>query len=412
MKTFVIAWNMLRRLSHDWLTIFLIGTIPIIFILLFGYVFLGTPTHIRTALVNYDTGQIQAKTEEFGQVKLSENLSHGIIEGLDSKTLDLRFFQSLEEARKRLKDGRLWAVIFFEKSFSNYLFNQVIQIKGRELYQYEGSQVHLLPQEVTTPSPPIELYLDKSNYPVAQTVMGTVTNQIQKNFYNYLSEDGKSGALDYDFIQVNYVYGEEAGLLDYYAPGLIGFAVTIITSFLTLISMVREERNEILERILTFPVSPWEISLGYTLAFIIIGLLQALEVIVIAYFILGMMFMGSFFLLLLVIIIYIIGLQGLGTLLSTLAKNEFQAMQFTLLLIVPSVFLTGAFWPLESLHPVLRPLAWCIPLTYLNQALRSIMLRGWGLADIGIVTCALTLFALLMLGGSIWIMSRKRGHLV
>lgn len=412
MKTFAIAWNMLRRLSHDWLTVFLIGTIPIIFILLFGYVFMGNPTYIRTALVNYDTGQIQAKTEEFGQIKMSQNLSEKIIDSLDSKTLDLHFFKSLEEARRKLKEGRLWAVILFEKEFSNYLFNQVIQIKGKDIYQYEGSQIHLLPQDMAISSPPIKLYLDKSNYPVAQTVQGTVSNQIQRNFYNYLSANGKNGDLDYKLIQVNYEYGEKAGLLDYYAPGLIGFAVTIITSFLTLISMVREEREEILERILTFPVSPWEISLGYTLAFIFIGLLQALEVIIIAYFILGMMFKGSFFLLLLVIIIYIIGLQGLGTLLSTLARNEFQAVQFTLFLIVPSVFLTGAFWPLESLHPILRPLAWFIPLTYLNQALRSIMLRGWGLANIGLVTGALALFALLMLGGSIWVMSRKRGHIV
>lgn len=411
MKILVIAWNMLRRLRHDWLTVFLIGTIPIIFILLFGFVFSGNPNHIETAVVNYDTGKIRVTAEEFDQLQITKKLSNEIIEGFDSKTLTLRFFDNFQEAKRKIEKGHIWAVILFETDFSHWLFNKIIQIKGKHPLKYQGNLIHLLPTQVSVKPRPVKLYLDKSNYPVAQTIMSTVSSQIQSSFYHYLSGEQKDDA-DFEFLNVSYIYGENVNLLDYYAPGLIGFAVTIITSFLTLVSMVREERDEILERILTFPVSPWEISLGYTLAFIVIGLLQALEVIVIAYFILGIMFLGSVILLLFIIMIYIIGLQGLGTLLSTLAKNEFQAVQFTLLLIIPSVFLTGAFWPLESLYPVLRPLVWFIPLTYLNQALRSIMLRGWGLADVGLVTSVLALFAFLMLFSSIWVMVRKRGHLV
>ena len=188
---------------------------------------------------------------------------------------------------------------------------------------------------------------------------------------------------------------------------MIGFAVTVITSMLSLIALVREERNGILERLLTFPVHPWELSLGYTLAFTIIAILQALEVILIAYFLFHTMFAGSLLLMLLVIVVYTIGLQGMGTLLSGLARNEFQAVQYALLIIIPGLILTEAFWPVEALSPTLRPLAYIIPLTYLNRALRAVMLRGWGISGIWFELTVLASYAVVMLGLSILLMKRR-----
>jgi len=205
------------------------------------------------------------------------------------------------------------------------------------------------------------------------------------------------------------VYAAGAGYIDYYSPGVIGFAVTVITSMLTLISLVREERNGVLERLLTFSIHPWELSLGYTLAFTLISLVQALEVILIAYFLFHTMFVGSLLLMLLVIIIYTIGLQGLGTLLSGLARNEFQAVEYALLIILPGLILTEAFWPVEALAPALRPLVLLFPLTYLNRALRAIMLRGAGFSGIWVELTVLSLYAALMLGLSVALM-KKRGY--
>jgi ABC-2 type transport system permease protein len=62
-----------------------------------------------------------------------------------------------------------------------------------------------------------------------------------------------------------------------------------------------------------------------------------------------------------------------------LAKNEAQAMQFVLFLLIPSIMLSGVFWPLETMSGTMRALSYAIPLTYANAALRKIMLTGHGI---------------------------------
>ena len=62
MNVFFVARNVFRRLRHDWLTVIMLGTIPLLFILLFGYAFSGTPTDISVVIVNHDSGKITVNT--------------------------------------------------------------------------------------------------------------------------------------------------------------------------------------------------------------------------------------------------------------------------------------------------------------------------------------------------------------
>jgi|GEM_PF-174876 len=408
MKVLIVARNVFRRLKHDLLTVLMIGTIPLLFILLFGYAFSGNPSDIRVIIVNQDMGEISVRTEEFGQVQLERKISTELIDGFGKRTFRVRYLDDPAKAERELQEGHAWAVIRFQSDFSQRFLNRILAIKGRMAYSYRGQIVHLLAPPAGAKGLPLKISIDRSNVPVAQTIVATVERSLNGIFFTYLgaSANAQNGTAA-EPLEIEYVYAAQAGLLDYYSPGVIGFAVTVITSMLTLISLVREEKNDILERLLSFPIRPWQLSLGYTLAFTAIALLQALEVILIAYLLFRTMFAGSLLLMLFVIIVYTVGLQGMGTLLSGLAKNEFQAVQFALMIIIPGLILTEAFWPIETLSPALRPLAYAIPLTYLNRALRAIMLRGWGAGGISLELGILALFAAAMLALSIALMKRR-----
>ncbi len=407
MNILFVARNVFHRLRHDWLTVIMIGTIPLIFILLFGYAFSGNPTDIRVIIVDHDSGTISVNTRELGPVTVTKSLSRELIAGFGAHTFRARTMSDTKQALAQLTDGKVWAVIELSPDFSQQFIDQVLAIRGAMPYTYAGQTVHVMPASSLPPTHPlITLAIDRSNVPVAETVMATVEGALNHMLFGYLAH-GTTVPNPEKLIAINYVYAGNANYLDYYSPGVIGFAVTVITSMLTLISLVREERNHILERLLTFPVHPWELSLGYTLAFTIIALAQALEVILVAYFLFHTMFAGSILIMLLVITVYTIGLQGMGTLLSGLARNEFQAVQYALLIIIPGLILTEAFWPVEALSPTLRPLVYVIPLTYLNHALRAIMLRGWGVTRIWFELVVLTAYAAVMLGLSILLMKRR-----
>jgi len=88
---------------------------------------------------------------------------------------------------------------------------------------------------------------------------------------------------------------------------------------------------------------------------------------------------------------------NMGILASTFATNEFQVVQFIPLVIFPQALLSGTFWAIEQLPGWLQPFSWLMPMTYANQALRDVMIKGQGLADIWGELLILAGFAALMI---------------
>ena len=87
--------------------------------------------------------------------------------------------------------------------------------------------------------------------------------------------------------------------------------------------------------------------------------------------------------------------------------NEAQAMQFVLFLLIPSIMVSGVFWPLETMPATIRPLSYVSPLTYANAGLRKVMLAGGGFGDVQFELAVLGAFAVVMLGLSILSMRRQ-----
>ncbi|WP_079506142.1 ABC transporter permease [Mesobacillus jeotgali] len=175
-----------------------------------------------------------------------------------------------------------------------------------------------------------------------------------------------------------YLHGsEDMGQFDYFGPVLLGFFAFFFVFIISGISFLRERTSGTLEKLLSSPLRKWEIVTGYVLGFGLFTMLQATLIAWYAIYILGMLMEGSFFYVLLITLLLSMTALTLGTLLSAFANNEFQMIQFIPVIIVPQFFFSGLI-NLETISDWLSWLGPITPLYYAAEALRDIMVRGYG----------------------------------
>jgi len=182
--------------------------------------------------------------------------------------------------------------------------------------------------------------------------------------------------------EVEYLHGDESlSTFDNIGPVLVGFFSFFFVFLLAGVAFLRERTTGTLERLLASPIRRSEVVAGYLLGFGLFTLLQATLIAWFAIGVLGMYMEGPLWLVLLMNLLISLTALTLGTLLSTFANTEFQVIQFIPLVIVPQVFFSGLF-NLEMMDPWLQKLSYIMPMYYGADAMRDIMLRGAGLADI------------------------------
>lgn len=138
--------------------------------------------------------------------------------------------------------------------------------------------------------------------------------------------------------------------------------------------------------------------MGYVCGFTLFALVQAIVVLLFVVFVLRVHYQGNLGLVFLVAILLTVSGVNLGIFLSTFAQNEFQIIQFIPLVFGLQVLLSGIFWPVEQLPAWLQPVAYLLPLTYANEALRAVMLKGSDFGQIAPQLAALLVFMVLMIG--------------
>ena len=182
-------------------------------------------------------------------------------------------------------------------------------------------------------------------------------------------------------LQVDYVYGYEGlSMFDNFGSVLIGFFIFFFVFLIAGISFLQERTSGTLEKLLSMPIERWQIVAGYVSGFGILASVQALLITIFCVYGLQVMMIGNFFLVLLIAIMAAISALTLGILLSTVANNEFQMIQFIPIVIVPQVFFSGLF----ELPDILEPIGRLMPLYYVADALTAVMIKGSGLADIAV----------------------------
>jgi ABC-2 type transport system permease protein len=165
----------------------------------------------------------------------------------------------------------------------------------------------------------------------------------------------------------------------FYVPGVIASIAFLVPIILTAQAIVREREIGTLEQIMVTPIRSWELMLGKTLPFALIGLFDVIMIALIGVFWFEIPFRGNPLILLLGNILFLLSSVGIGLFISTISSTQQQAQISTFFFMMPAFILSGFAFPLENMPQWLQYTTYINPLRYFIIVIRGVFLKGIGL---------------------------------
>ena len=181
-------------------------------------------------------------------------------------------------------------------------------------------------------------------------------------------------------------------------PGLIAMILFQTATSLTALAIVKERERGTIEQLIVTPIRSWELVVAKIIPYILVSFANTVLIMAVGTFLFGVPLRGSLILLFSLVGLYLLPTLGLGLLISTAAKTQQQAQLMTMPIMLPSMLLSGVFFPTSSLPVFLQMIGNLLPLTYFVYILRSILIKGVGINMILPQIVALTIFAIVLLG--------------
>jgi ABC-2 type transport system permease protein len=203
-------------------------------------------------------------------------------------------------------------------------------------------------------------------------------------------------------------YNPELRSALFLVPGLIAYIATITAVVSTSLSIVREKENGTIEQIRMAPISTLSYIVGKTLPYLVISQISSFLIIWSAMGLFGLPMRGDWFTLFVVLAAFLVGALGTGLLVSTTAETQQVALQTSMLLaFLPVFMLSGFIFPISSMPIGLQYVTKIVPAKYFLIALRGVVLKGVGMADVIQPLIALVIFAIAVIGLSALRLARR-----
>ncbi len=252
----------------------------------------------------------------------------------------------------------------------------------------------------------VAFVLDGSDPTVASTALAAATliGQTQSTELNVerLERRGLASVMS-PAIDVRTQVWYNPGMLSalYMIPAMIGMILQYQSTMLTSTSIVRERERGTIEQLIVTPLRSWELIIGKLTPYVIISFLNTLEILIIGFLVFKVTVAGSLPLLLLLTGLFLVTTLGIGLLISTVASTQQEAMLTTMMTLLPSIFLSGFFFPLAAMPTWLQLISYLIPLRYYLIIARGIVVKGVGVAALWPEILALSIFAVVVMGAAI-----------
>ncbi len=188
----------------------------------------------------------------------------------------------------------------------------------------------------------------------------------------------------------------------FFVPGLIGVILQLVTLFLTTFAITREREFGTLEQLFVTPVGRLGLLLGKLLPYAMIGVVELMLVLNVMVFLFRVPIRGDLTLLFALSVLFLFNGLGLGLLISTIARNQAQAIQMGFMIMLPSVLLSGFIFPRDNMPTAIYCIGFIFPVTYFIEILRGIILRGADAFDLMPWIGGLMISAAAILGLSLW----------
>ncbi len=327
-KEFIVVWR-------DPMTLFFMFFPPLIEMIAFGYALDNDVKHMATIILNED------RTVESRQL---------IDRFVNTQTFRVvGEVQSLEEMKSEMRKGRAYVGIQIPPTFT------------RDVRAGRSAQVQLL--------------VDGSNSTTALQALNTGMGvALTQSVESLLRETGRHGVpID---IRPQMLYNPAMRSPNFFVPGVIGVVLQIGTTVATAMALVRERERGTLEQLLVSPLSRAGLMLGKLVPYLCIGMAMAVILFLIMRFVFDVPIVGNVVGMMFSTLVYVFALLSLGLLVGTKATNQMQALQMSMVFLLPSVFFSGFIFPRETMPWIFYALGALFPTTYFIALMRAIILRG------------------------------------
>ncbi len=180
-------------------------------------------------------------------------------------------------------------------------------------------------------------------------------------------------------------------------PGLTGTILTMTMLIFTALSVTREIERGTMESLLSMPIKPVEVMLGKIIPYVLVGFLQAFLIISLGIVLFGVPVVGSLTLLALLSVLFITANLSIGYTFSTIAQNQLQAMQMSMMFFLPNILLSGFMFPFAGMPMWAQYISEMLPLTHYLRIVRAILLKGSTLDNLRYEAGALVMLTLLVM---------------
>ena len=377
-RTLAIFFKEFVQLRRDRVTAGMIIGVPLMQLLLFGYAINNDPHHLPAAVMAHDSGQ----------------LARSVVSALEQTAyLDVVYRPTNREAMDALlRQGKVTLAVTIPHDFTR-------RVMKRE------NPVILVEADASDPTAAAS---------AINAVMGLPEYALMHDLPEKLRGDatfdgtllaGMTGACGPPFsITLHRLFNPENITAFHIVPGLLGTILTLTLVMMTAMAVTRENERGTMEFLLATPLRPMEIMAGKLLPYVFVGIVQVVLILFAAATLFSVpmartpagwlaLSLGAF--------LFILCNLCLGYLISTVAKNQLQAMQMSFFYLMPSIFLTGFAFPFYGMPVWARTLGEFLPTTHFLRVVRGALLKEQALVDTGPELLALGLIVFLIAVGAV-----------
>jgi ABC-2 type transport system permease protein len=341
-RIFAVLAKEFRQLRRDRLTFAMILGIPIMQLLLFGYAINTDPKHLPTAVLVQDQG----------------DFSRSVIASLKNS----QYFDIVETVRTPAELDRLFerGTVLFAVTIPGDFTRRVVRGENPQIL------VEADASDPTATASGVAAIAAIPNYALVHDLKGPLASRAK--------------VIAPFQLVVQRRYNPESITAYNIVPGLLGTILSLTLVIMTALGMTRESERGTMETLLATPLRPLEVMIGKLTPYVLIGIFQATAIISMARLLFGVPLAGGWGALILGLFLFIVGSLSLGFLVSTVARNQLQAMQMAFFYFLPSILLSGFLFPFRGMPVWAQWIGTAVPVTHMLRVVRGAMLKGVGIS--------------------------------
>ena len=342
-----------NHILRDTRTLMVLIVMPVVMIVLFGFALSTEIKDVKVAV--YDPSRDAATSRLISQIDASEYFTvtafldgeDGVLEAFRSNSADI-------------------ALVFED----NFYHRAVHDSDGRLQIIVDGSNTNIGSMAV---------------FYVSSIVSSFQKELAQEAALNQAAAGGSSSsAEDVQPVQIHtstrMMYNPQMKSAFNFVPGVMGMILMLVCAMMTSVSIVREKERGTMEVLLVSPVKPFSVILAKAIPYFVVSAFILLIVLCLSVFLIKVPISGSLMWVVLVSLLFILVSLSIGILISTLvAKQEVAILISGMVLMLPTMLLSGMLFPIESMPKVLQWISWCVPAKWYIDSIKVMMIQGLGI---------------------------------